>query len=69
MKNHQHNILVLLSTFNGEKYLHEQLESIFNQKNVHITLLIRDDGSSDETINIINKFNQQKNKILLYEGD
>ena len=42
-------VLVLMSTYNGEKYLREQVESILEQKDVDIFLLIRDDGSSDTT--------------------
>ena len=46
-------IIVLMSTYNGEKYLKEQIDSILAQKGVEITLYIRDDGSSDRTIEII----------------
>ena len=45
-------VCVLMSTYNGEKYVKEQIESILNQKNVELTLLIRDDGSSDGTYDI-----------------
>ena len=38
-------VLVLLSTYNGEKYIDEQLKSIFSQKNVEVHVLARDDGS------------------------
>ena len=50
------NILVLLSTYNGERYLEEQLESILNQEHVSTIILIRDDGSTDATETIIDKF-------------
>ena len=40
---------VLLSTYNGEVYIEEQIRSILNQKDVQVSLLIRDDGSSDST--------------------
>ena len=46
-------VLVLLSTYNGEKYLNEQLESIFAQKGVEVSVLARDDGSSDSTLTIL----------------
>ena len=42
-------VLVLLSTYNGECYLEEQLDSILNQEQVSPTILIRDDGSVDST--------------------
>ena len=50
------SILVLMSTYNGECYLSDQIESIMNQKYVNVTLLIRDDGSVDDTKNIIHKY-------------
>lgn len=43
-------VLVMLSTFNGEKYLPELLTSLLNQKNVDLHIKIRDDGSNDNTI-------------------
>lgn len=48
-------VLVLMSTYNGEKYLSEQLESILNQSVKNVDILIRDDGSKDNTIKIISK--------------
>ncbi|MBS4456652.1 glycosyltransferase [Tuanshanicoccus lijuaniae] len=45
MKN---NVAVLLSHYNGAKYLVEQIESVLSQKDVNVTLFIRDDGSSDD---------------------
>lgn len=46
-------VLVLLSTYNGEKYLPEQLASLLNQKNVDLHVLVRDDGSKDKTIDYL----------------
>ena len=48
-----YKINVLMSTYNGEKYLKEQIESIMDQEGVHTILTIRDDGSEDGTIDII----------------
>ena len=42
-------ILVLLATYNGEKYLREQLDSIYGQECVDVAVLVRDDDSSDGT--------------------
>lgn len=50
------NIAILLASFNGEKYLHQQLESIVNQSYSNWILYIRDDGSTDKSVNIINEF-------------
>lgn len=48
-------IKVLLATYNGEKYIKEQIDSILNQEGVDVSIYIADDGSKDDTINIINK--------------
>ncbi len=48
-----------MSTYNGSKYIREQLESIAAQKDVSVKLLIRDDGSTDNTVEEINTFKQQ----------
>ncbi|MDM8282196.1 glycosyltransferase, partial [Lactobacillus gallinarum] len=47
-------VQVLLSAYNGEKYIVKQIESILNQENVDVHILIRDDGSTDNTVNLIN---------------
>lgn len=63
-------ISILLSTYNGSKYIREQLNSIFNQTYNDFTLYIRDDGSSDNTLSIINEFkNLHPNKIALIQDD
>lgn len=52
-------IIVLLSTFNGERYLRKQIESVLSQKNVDVYLLVRDDGSTDSTRTILQKYEEQ----------
>ncbi len=47
---------ILLSTYNGELYLREQLDSILAQSCTDWTLLVRDDGSTDGTLKIINDY-------------
>lgn len=49
-------IAILLSTYNGENYLKQQLESLINQTNRNWTLYIRDDGSIDSTVDIIKTY-------------
>ena len=59
-------VAILLSTFNGEKYLKEQIESIIFQTYTNWHLYIRDDCSSDTTLSIINHFkNTSSSKITL----
>jgi glycosyltransferase involved in cell wall biosynthesis len=47
---------VLLATYNGERYLKEQIESILNQTYKKIKIIIRDDGSKDETLEIVDQY-------------
>ncbi|MCY9528593.1 Glycosyl transferase family 2 [Paenibacillus sp. cl6col] len=49
-------IQVLLSTYNGEKYLAEQLNSLLEQTHPNLFITIRDDGSSDNTVAIIQEY-------------
>lgn len=60
-------VLVLMSTYNGEKYLEEQIKSITNQKNVQVHILVRDDGSFDGTVNILKKYKNNAS-LKLIEG-
>lgn len=57
---------VLLATFNGAKYLPAQIESILSQTYQDFRLLIRDDGSEDNTMEIIQAYQQRfPNKVSL----
>ena len=61
-------IQILLATFNGEKFLRQQLDSIINQEYKLWELLIHDDGSFDNTISILNEYQNnypKKIKLLL----
>ncbi|MFD1139452.1 glycosyltransferase family 2 protein [Paenibacillus urinalis] len=49
-------VQILLSTFNGENYIRQQIESILNQSYPNIEILIRDDGSIDNTVSIIESY-------------
>lgn len=61
-------VQVLLSTYNGEKYLKEQIESILKQEEVEISLLVRDDGSTDKTIEILEEISKNNTNIKFYKG-
>lgn len=62
-------ICVIMSTYNGEKYLRSQIDTILNQKDVQIVLYIRDDGSCDHTVDIIKELQRKNKNIILDEGD
>ncbi len=54
-----------MATYNGERFLAEQIESILGQESVNVYLYIRDDHSSDETVNLINTFREKYSNIVL----
>lgn len=57
------HVIVVLSTFNGEKFLTSQLDSILHQQSVQVSLLIRDDGSTDGTKNILQRYAQNNDNV------
>ena len=59
-------ISVAIATYNGEKYLKEQLDSILENLGENDEIVISDDGSTDNTIRIINSYNDKR--IMLIEG-
>jgi len=60
-------ISIIMPVFNAEKYIHEAIESILNQTFTDFEFIIINDGSSDETQNIILRFNDPR--IKLYNND
>lgn len=66
MKDEQ-KVLVLLATYNGKKYLKEQIDSILNQKNVKIDILVSDDSSTDDTFSILEEY-ERKNKLRCFKS-
>lgn len=63
------SLSILLATYNGEKYIDEQISSLLNQTYQDFICLIHDDGSSDNTISICEKYeekNPEKIRILKY---
>ena len=66
MKNKK--VAILMSTYNGEKYIKEQIESLLSQTYRNIEIYIRDDGSKDNTIKIIENYKEKNNNIILKEG-
>ena len=61
--------VILLSTYNGEQYLAEQLESILGQSTGRWTLVIRDDGSEDTTPAIIEDYCAQHPQICRLDDE
>jgi rhamnosyltransferase len=62
------SVQILLSTYNGEKYLDQQIESLVKQEDVNVSILARDDGSSDNTVQILEKW-ATKARLCYYVGN
>ena len=60
-------VAVLISTYNGEKYLKEQFDSILKQTYPNIEIIVRDDGSKDSTLEIIKEYQKKHSNIILQE--
>lgn len=64
----KHTVAVLMATYNGQRYLREQLDSLIRQTGVVISILVRDDGSQDDTTKILDEY-QKKGHLRWYTGE
>ncbi len=62
-------ISVALCTYNGEKYLNEQLQSILNQTYQNLEIIIVDDCSTDNTNNIIKNYVDKDRRIKFFKNN
>ena len=60
-------VLVLMSTYNGNKYFKDQVKSILKQEGVAVDMLIRDDGSKDSFVKELKEYEKIENIEILYE--
>jgi glycosyltransferase involved in cell wall biosynthesis len=66
----QPKIAILLSTYNGAKFLAEQLDSLLQQSYSNLVIVIRDDGSTDTTVELISHYcAEHKNRIHWISND
>ena len=68
MNSKQTLVSIAMCTYNGERFIKEQLDSILTQSHKHIELIITDDGSTDKTIDIIEKYQKADKRIKLYKN-
>ena len=61
-------VKVLLSAYNGERYIEEQVDSILQQKYQNIEVYIRDDGSKDNTLQVLKKY-EGEGRVHVIAGD
>ena len=57
-----------MSSYNGEEFIREQIDSILGQEGVETALHVRDDGSTDSTQEILEEYRKQ-GKLRWYTGD
>ena len=62
-------IIVVMSTYNGADCLEKQIESIFAQKGVEVSCLVRDDGSTDNTLKVLEKCKDRFGAIEILKGE
>ena len=60
------SILIMMASYNGEKYIREQIESIRSQTYHNWKMIVQDDGSTDRTIEIINEYANLDARIRLW---
>ena len=52
----KNTVAILMATYNGEKYISKQIDSILDQKEVNVHFYISDDSSEDNTVKIIEEY-------------
>ena len=63
MYKNKRQVAILLSTYNGTRYLRALLDSLLNQTYTDFTVYVRDDGSNDDTITIIEEFCEKDDRV------
>jgi glycosyltransferase involved in cell wall biosynthesis len=58
-------VQILMSSYNGEKYIEQQIESLLGQDHQNLEILIRDDGSKDKTVTIVEEFSAKFSNLRL----
>ena len=69
MQKPEHKIDILLSTYNGELYLKALFDSIIDQSFINWHIIVRDDGSSDDTRQVINDYIQNNSNRITFLND
>ena len=62
-------ISVILSAFNEEKFIRKAIESVINQTLEDIEIIIINDGSTDKTLDIINSYARNDNRITVIDQE
>ena len=61
-------ITIIINVYNGEKYIKKCIDSVINQTYKNIEILIINDGSTDNTLNIIKKYKDKRIRVISTEN-
>lgn len=61
-------ISVIVNAYNEEKHIKKCIDSIINQNYKNIEIIVVNDGSTDNTLNILNSYNEPRLKIISHEN-
>lgn len=61
-------VAVLMAAYNGERYIDKQIKSILNQSYKNFKLIVRDDGSTDNTFGILKKYESINSNVLVFKN-
>lgn len=64
----QYSYSVCIATYNGEKYIDQQMESIISQLTDRDEIVVSDDGSKDNTIELVESFRKKYSNIIVVDG-
>ncbi len=59
-------VSIAMATYNGEKFISEQLDSILSQSHSNLEIIVCDDGSTDSTPDVLQKYSQKDDRIKLF---
>jgi glycosyltransferase involved in cell wall biosynthesis len=59
-------VSIALCTYNGSKYLREQLDTLVNQSHPNLEIIVVDDGSTDDTLQILHEYTERHNFIKIH---
>jgi glycosyltransferase involved in cell wall biosynthesis len=62
-------VSIVMATYNGEKYIAEQLDSIFNQSYKNIEVIVADDCSTDNTLNILSEYAARNHNLKIFVNE
>ena len=59
---------IVMATYNGEKYIKEQLDSLLSQSYPDLLVDVCDDGSTDDTVSIVKEYEKKDRRVRLFEN-